>query len=177
MSSEMQWGAGMGDRDTSDAERIARYLHLCDVLPDHIVVAANGYASTKLARYKRDALLSALAPFRASGDSRDSASPLLVGTLFARALRYRRERDRRCPPPAATDSRAELNPVLELMKMGAGLFFIYWFMNSPALTSYLSSSDSDELSEERAWLTDLGPTPSTWSYAGHHDGDPDFGGG
>ena len=70
-----------------------------------------------------------------------------------------------------------MNPVLELMKMGAGLFFIYWFMVSPALTSHLSSSDSDELSEERAWLRDLGPTPSTWSYAGHHDGDPDFGGG
>ena len=57
-------GADMGDRDTSDAERIARYLHLCDVLPDEVVVSANGYASTKLARYKRDALLEVLAPFR-----------------------------------------------------------------------------------------------------------------
>ena len=167
----------MGGRDTSDAERIARYLHLCDVLPDHIVVAANGYASTKLASYKRDDLLNVLAPFRTPEESRDATSPLLFGTLLVRALRYRRDGDRGGPPPAATDSRAEANPVLELMKMGAGLFFIYWFMNSPTLTSYLSSGDSHELSEERAWLTDLGPTPSTWSYAGHHDGDPDFGGG
>lgn len=33
-------GAGMGDRDTSDAEPIARYLRLCDVLPDDVVIAA-----------------------------------------------------------------------------------------------------------------------------------------
>jgi len=167
----------MGDRDTSDAERIARYLHLCEVLPDHVVAAANGSASTKLARYKRDALLNVLAPFRTREESRVAASPLLFGTLLGRALRYRRERDRAGPPPAATDSRAEVQPVLELMNMGAGLFFIYWFMVSPALTSYLSSSDSDEFSEEHAWLRDLGPTPSPWSYAGHYDGDPDFGGG
>jgi len=173
----MQWGAGMGDRDTSDAERIARYLHLCDVLPDHVVAAANGYASTKLAGYKRDALLDALAPFRTSEEGRDAASPLLFGTLLGRALRYRQERDHPGPPPAATDPRAGVNPVLELMKMGAGLFFIYWFMVSPALTSHLSSSDPDELYEERAWLRDVGPTPSMWSYAGYHDGDPDFGGG
>ena len=168
----------MGDRDTSDAERIARYLHLCDVLPDEVVVAANGYASTKLARYKRDALLEVLTPFRTSQGRGEIASPLLLGTLLCRALRYRQERDRAgSPPPAPTDPRAGVNPVLELMKMGAGLFFVYWFMVGPALTSYLSSSDSDELAQERAWLRDPGPTPSTWSYAGHHHGDPDFGGG
>ncbi|MET0887950.1 MAG: hypothetical protein ABWX92_16050 [Mycetocola sp.] len=167
----------MGDRDTSDAERIVRYLHLCEVLPDDVVAAANGYASTKLARYKRDALMDALAPFRTAEEGRDAASPLLFGTLLGRALRYRQERDRAGLPPAATDPRAGVSPVLELMKMGAGLFFIYWFMVSPALTSHLSSSDRDELYEERVWLRDVGPPPSLWSYAGHYDGDPDFGGG
>ncbi|MEI3845867.1 MULTISPECIES: hypothetical protein [unclassified Microbacterium] len=167
----------MGDRDTSDAERITRYLCLCDVLPDDVVAAANGYASTKLARYKRDALLEVLAPFRTPQEGRDTASPLLFGTLLCRALRYQEEHVRPGnPSPAATDPRAEARPVLELMKMGAGPAFVYWFMDSPALNSYFSSTDSHEFVEERAWVKDLGPPPSIWSYAGHYDEDPGFAG-
>ncbi|WP_133541774.1 hypothetical protein [Microbacterium sp. BK668] len=145
------------------------------MLPDDVIIAANDYASTNLARYKRDALLEVLAPFRTPQEGRDTVSPLLFGTLLCRALRYQAEHDRPGGrPPAPTDARAEAHPVLELMKMGAGPAFVYWFMDSPALSSYFSSTDSREFAEERAWVEELGPPPSIWSYAGHYDEDPDY---
>ncbi|MDL9978589.1 hypothetical protein QSV35_04535 [Microbacterium sp. ASV49] len=133
-----------------------------------MVDSANADAGEKLAYYKRDALIEALDPFRRPRERDGQASPELFGRLFRRAVRYRYSPCRRIPAASWATPQDLVHPMRELIGMGAGLFFIYWFMGSTELIEYLDSMAGAELTEERGWLEDRGPFPSG-AYAGHID--------
>ena len=54
------WNSSRSVVPTSDATRIARYLHLVVELPKAVVDAGNVYACSRLASFERDYLIDAL---------------------------------------------------------------------------------------------------------------------
>ena len=157
-----------------DALRIARYIDLSLELPPDVFDAGNADACAALAPYKMRQLSEALTPFVSEDERRAPADATLVGRLLGRAVRYRySEADGVC----RGGPRAETNPVLTILMMGAGPLFIYRFMTSPSVRRFVAHDTSGDWTRARSWLADPGPAPSMWSYAGFLTGDHDFGGG
>ena len=77
---------------TSEAERIARYLHLVVELPKPTVDAGNEYACDHLALYKRSELIDALAVFAKPTDQNFPRDSPLLAALLRRAIRHRHGR-------------------------------------------------------------------------------------
>jgi hypothetical protein len=142
---------------TSDATRIARYLHLVVELPKDVVDAGNVYACFQLASFKRDYLIDALAAFRKPLDPQlPHNRNLLLAKLLRRALRRRHGHHAHLSPG---DPRDDVNAMLILLMAGVGLFLIDNFLRSPEVRSHMESH-IDMWREERRWLTDLSDHPA-----------------
>jgi len=150
---------------TSDATRIARYLHLVVELPKAVVDAGNAHACSKLASFKRDYLIDALAAFRKPLDSQLSPSRnQLFARLLRRALR-RRHRHRGFP---SGDPRDRVNGMVIVLLAGVGPLLIYHFMSCPEVRTHMEEH-ADVWREERRWLDDLGDRPVPLGRSGSPD--------